>query len=256
MDGWAPATYLARVIAFLLVFALLSTPARSEIIGGEESYRACMALARSNPAHGEERALGMIALKGGAPARHCLATALLGLDRYADAADAFVQVAIETRDPQLRVEALGQAGNVWVLAGDLPRAVAAFGEAIRLRRDDPDLFIDRAIALAAAANYFEAIDDLNRAVDLDPRRAEAYVFRATACRYVDAPDLATEDVEAALALRPGFPEALIERGILRRLAGNDAGARADWISVLQRAPGSAAADAARDNLAKLDIKIR
>lgn len=229
-------------------------PARAEIIGGEESYRPCMALARDNPKDGEERALGMIALKGGAPARHCLATALLNLGRYADAADAFIDVAVATRDPTMRVEALGQAGNVWVMAGDLPRAVATFGEAIRLKGDDPDLFIDRAIALAAAANYFEAIDDLNRAVELDPGRAEAYVFRATAYRYVDATDLAVQDIEAALALKPGFPEALIERGVLRRLAGNDAGARADWISVLQRTPESPAGDAARENLAKLDVK--
>jgi tetratricopeptide (TPR) repeat protein len=254
MDGRAPATYLARVIASLLLLALLASPAQAEIIGGEESYRACMALARSNPTDAEERALGMIALKGGAPAQHCLATALLGLGRYADAADAFVEVAIVTRDPVLRIEALGQAGNVWVMAGDLPRAVATFGEAIRLKGDDPDLFIDRAIALAAAANYFEAVDDLNRAIELDPRRAEAYVFRATAYRYVDAADLALQDVEAALALKPGLPEALVERGVLRRLAGNNGGARADWISVLQRVPESPAADAARENLAKLDIK--
>lgn len=242
------------MIATLLLLALLAPPARAEIIGGEASYRSCMALARSNPAEGEERALGMIALKGGAPARHCLATALLGLGRYAKAAEEFVQVAIEAREPDLRVEALGQAGNVWVIAGDLPQAVAALGEAIKLRSDDPDLFVDRAIALAAAANYFEAIDDLNRAIELDGKRAEAYVFRATAYRYVDAPDLAIQDVEAALALKPGLPEALVERGVLRRLAGNAAGARADWIAVLQRAPESPAADAARENLAKLDVK--
>jgi tetratricopeptide (TPR) repeat protein len=254
MDGQAPAPYLARVNIALLLLVLLVSPAQAEIIGGEESYRACMALARSNPTEGEERALGMIALKGGAPARHCQATALLGLGRYAKAAEAFVQVAIEARDPELRVEALGQAGNVWVMAGDLPQAVAAFGQAIKLKPDDPDLFIDRAIALAAAANYFEAIDDLNRAIELDANRAEAYVFRATAYRYVDAADLATQDIEAALALKPGLPEALVERGILRRLAGNAAGARADWIAVLQRAPESPAADAARDNLAKLDLK--
>lgn len=242
------------IVPLLLALLSLSTPAKAEIIGGEESYRACMALAREKPKDGEERALGMIALKGGAPARHCLATALLNLGKYADAADTLVDVAVETRDPVMRIEALGQAGNVWVMAGDLPRAVATFTEAIRLKDNDPDLYIDRAIALAAATNYFEAIDDLDRAIELDSKRAEAYVFRATAYRYVDAFDLAVQDVEAALALKPGLPEALVERGALRRISGNDAGARADWIAVLQRAPESPAADSARENLAKLDIK--
>lgn len=39
-----------------------------------------------------------------------------------------------------------------------------------------------------------------------------------------------------------------------RLAGDDAGARADWLALLDRAPNSAAAQAARNNLERLDVK--
>jgi tetratricopeptide (TPR) repeat protein len=258
MDEAPVAAYLPWVIRLLLLAALLLPLAvpRADIIGDEASYRACLALARSKPEEGFERAAGMVAMRVGAPARHCQSVALIGLGRYAEAAEMLEQVAEETRDPTLGIEALAQAGNVWVLAGDLQRAARVLGEAIRNRPGDPDLYIDRAIALAGIASHFEAIDDLNRAIELDPRRAEAFVFRATAYRIVDAPELALQDVEAALALKPGLTEALVERGILRRQAGNEAGARADWIAVLQRAPDSPAADAARDNIEKMDVKVR
>jgi len=239
------------ILALLLM--VLAPSVQAEIVGGEQAYRDCLALARSKPDEGLERAAGLIGLGAGAPARHCQAVALTGLGRYREAGEALERLVNETKEPALRVEALGQAGNAWMLAGDLPRAAAAFGQALKLAPDDVEMLIDRAIALAGAANYFEAIDDLNRAIELAPNRAEARVFRASAYRSVDAPDLAREDVDAALALRPGLPEALIERGLLKRLAGDPNGARADWLSVIQRAPDSPAADAARENLAQLDL---
>jgi tetratricopeptide (TPR) repeat protein len=257
MDGTPVADYLACVIRLLLFVALLlPLPAGAEVIGGEASYRACLALARSKPQEGFEQAANMVAMRIGAPAQHCQAVALIGLGRYAEAAEMLEQVAEAAGDPTLGVEALAQAGNTWVLAGDLQRASRVLGEAIRHQPRDPDLYIDRAIALAGLASHFEAIDDLNRAIELDPRRAEAYVFRASAYRVVDAPELALQDIDAALALKPGLTEALVERGILRRQSGNEAGARADWIAVLQRDPESPAADAARDNLEKMDVKAR
>jgi tetratricopeptide (TPR) repeat protein len=257
MDGTPEAAYLPCVIRLLLIAALLlPLCARAEDMVGEEAYRACLALARGKPEEGFERAANMLAMRAGAPARHCLAVALIGRGRYPEAAHALEQVADEARDESLRVEALAQAGNVWIMAGDLKRATSVLGEAIRNSPNDADLYIDRSIALAGTGSHFEAIDDLNRAIELDRKRAEAYVFRATAYRQVDAPDLALQDVEAALALKPGLTEALVERGILRRQAGNVAGARADWIAVLQREPDSPAADAARDNLEKMDVKVR
>src|SRR3546814_7040409 len=76
-------------------------------------------------------------------------------------------------------------------------------------------------------------DLLNLALETDPRRVDALVLRASAYRYVDAPDFALENVERALAIAPEHPEALLERGILRRLKGDVAGARADWLKLLE-----------------------
>ena len=63
------------------------------------------------------------------------------------------------------------------------------------------------------------------------------------------------DVMAALKLAPDNPDGLLERGILRRLKGNDAGARADWLRAARLAPETPTAAAAQANLARLDVKV-
>ena len=63
------------------------------------------------------------------------------------------------------------------------------------------------------------------------------------------------DVNTVLMRDPIHPEALLERGILRRLNDDNAGARADWLKLLEIAPHSSAATAARANLERMDLKI-
>ena len=70
----------------------------------------------------------------------------------------------------------------------------------------------RANAAANMERYHEAVDDLGRALDRDPRRTDALVLRAAAWRHLGHLDLAQDDVERALAADPEDPEALLERG--------------------------------------------
>ena len=71
----------------------------------------------------------------------------------------------------------------------------------------------------------------------------------------DGLDLAREDIGRAMILEPDNLEGLLERGILRRLDGDKAGARDDWLQVVTLAPDSTAAKTARANLQKLDVKL-
>ena len=63
-----------------------------------------------------------------------------------------------------------------------------------------------------------------------------------------------EDAERALQLDPDNLEGLLERGILHRLTGDDDAARRDWLRVVTLAEESPAADDARANLERLDLK--
>ncbi|MEE2970468.1 MAG: hypothetical protein VX741_10090, partial [Pseudomonadota bacterium] len=114
----------------------------------------------------------------------------------------------------------------------------------------------RSISLAGLGRYWQAIDDLNRAIDIDPGRTEAFVFRVSAWRRVKSPELATEDIERALRIDPTHPGALVESGNIRIDSGDKDGARRDWMKIIRLAPWSASAETARRNLEKIDVKLK
>ena len=221
-----------------------------------KDYADCMTLARSQPEQAFENATAWEGVGGAEAARHCAAVALLGLGHYGEAASRLQALAEAVKGPQagLRPGLLAQAGQAWLLAAEPLRAYAVQSAALKLEPENVELWIDRAVTLATAENYWEAIDDLNEAESLAPARADILIFRASAYRFVEANDLALEDVGRGLSLDPNNPEGLLERGILRRLGGDEAGARADWLKTLTVAPGSPAAQAAQANLESLDVK--
>lgn len=246
--------FLAALAAALL--GALPAAAQRDIDPAGE-YASCMALVNRDPDAAFERAMAWRDFGGGAPARHCVALALLALGQSAEAAARLEALAQEMTDADapLRAEVFGQAGLAWLEAGQAERADAVLSAAVKLDPGNPDLWIDRAQALAARGAYRDAIGDLNRAIKLAPERADAHAYRASAYRFVDSLDRAAADIERALTLAPGDPVALLERGNIRRLAGDEAGARADWVQVLAEAPDTPAADAARTNLERLDVKV-
>ncbi len=241
---------LAGVLAAFSQGAGAQTTDRKAVAG----YAACMALAQADPQRAFEEAETWAVQGGGKSARHCAAISLFGLGRHSEAAGRLEQLsgamALDATGPRARV--LAQAGQAWLLAGDGARAQQALSQALALTPGDIELLIDRSIAWATSGQYWEAADDLNAASDLAPERADVLILRASAYRSLEAWDLANDDLSRALALDPGNPDGLLERGIMRSLAGDAPGARADWTRIVEAAPDSAAAAAARNNLAGLE----
>jgi len=244
------------LLAILLSAGLAeSAMAQGTGFGNAGQYEVCMELARNDPDSAFDTALAWEDEGGGDAARHCAAVALIELGYYGEAATRLERLVqgIDARNAHLRVSLLAQAGQAWWLEGELQRAYAVQTAALELAPRNPDILIDRGATLASARNYWEAIDDFNLALEIDARRADALVYRASAYRYVDALELARADVERALQLEPSHPEGLLERGMLRRLAGDENGARQDWVRVTSEYPESEAAAAARVNLEKMDV---
>jgi tetratricopeptide (TPR) repeat protein len=219
-------------------------------------YDACMRKAEREPDAAFEDAMGWARARGGGePALHCAAVALFNRGSYRQAADAFTDLAARFRDRRtlLRASLVAQAGRAWLAADEPARAVSAFAAAIEISPETPTFWIDRAEAQAAEGKFWEAIDDLNRAIDLDAGRGDARALRAAAYRQVDATDLAIEDADAAVRLAPKLPEAWLERGILRRMRGDKDGARRDWREVLLLEPDGQAAETARANIERMEL---
>lgn len=217
-------------------------------------YAECMGLARSQP----KKAIGIAAKwerEGGSEgARHCSAVALLNNGEYEEAARRLESLAATSRRPgvTLKAELLAQAGQAWLIAGKPTEALSAQTRALKLAGPETELLLDRAITRASVGDYWEAIDDLNRAIDGDYRRVDALIYRATAWRKLKNLDLAHDDIARAVEIAPMNTDALLERGNIRLLRDDKDGAASDWRAVIGVDAKSPAADAARDNLAKLN----
>lgn len=252
-------------VAALIAFAAVATPAAAQRVrppvappaDAGADYRRCLERAAQAPLEALADADGWAARGGGDPARHCAALALLHSGRAREAAERLERLADEWHrpNPALRAEVLAQAGRAWLEAGDPSRANAVFTTAIEISPNNIEVYVDRAEALAAAGSYWDAIDDLNHVLDLNPRRADALAMRASAYRYVDSLELAAADAEQAVAIDAALPEAWLERGIIARLRGNLAQARADWGRALRLDPEGPVGDAVRANIERLELRL-
>jgi len=219
--------------------------------GGD--YEKCLGMLTNDPAGAQSFAEAWEATGGGDGATHCLGLATIALgdpDRGAQMLEDLANASHGTN--VARATVYGQADQAWMMAGDANRAYGAATLALSLSPEDVDLLIDRAIAAGILERWQDAIDDLTHALDIDPRRPDAYTFRGSAWRHMGHLDLAQDDVARALTLDPDQPEALLERGILRQRGNDPDGARADWQRAIALAPDTATADLAQQNLALLE----
>jgi len=233
----------------------------------EDRYRDCVKLSQINPSKAYDQAIEWQKQGGGGGSRHCAALALVGMGRYEDAATILQQLAEDvqvssTASPlgtstgqALRADLLSQSGNAWLMAKQYQSAYEVLSSALKyVAAKSPtarDILIDRARASAGQRDFGLALNDLDKAIELDPTRPEIYVFRASALRETKQIDLAAKDIEMALKLDPGNLDALLERGYIRQLQKNDTGAREDWQHVADAAKGSPVAHQAEENLKTL-----
>ncbi|WP_308219859.1 tetratricopeptide repeat protein [Roseomonas populi] len=229
---------------------VLPLPPEPPRVADSPEYEECLGKLRDDAQGALAFAEAWEARGGADGARHCSALALLALGEPERAASRLENLGGRTTvGPAARAAVYGQAGQAWMVAGQAVRANGAFTLALSFTPNDPELLVDRAIAAGMLGRFADSLADIDRALAQDAQRAEAWVFRAAALRHLERPQEALRDIERALQIEPGSPEALLERGILRQLQGDTAGARADWESVVANSPDSAAADLAQQNLA-------
>ncbi len=214
-------------------------------------YRECMALARAEPLKALPTAERWHQQGGGLAARHCVATAMFNAGRYGQAAAQFESIARDMgrERPGLRAELWAQAGQAFVEAGAIEKAVEAQSRALELKSDDADLWLDRGISFGLLRAWPRAISDFDRALALRRDDIEILVLRAAAWRHAGNPAKALDDASRALKVAPGHSEALLERGFAYLARGDRSSANLDFSSVLRLVPpGSSAARSAEMGL--------
>lgn len=91
------------------------------------------------------------------------------------------------------------------------RAIRITTDAIARGCRNADLYQTRSICYAGQGRMDLAFDDINAAIDLDPRYEYSYLFRASLYRDSSQFDLALADLNKAIELAPTSAEAYFER---------------------------------------------
>jgi tetratricopeptide (TPR) repeat protein len=241
----------AFVTLCVCAYPYATVSASEKTVEPNAGYEHCLAEVKRDPTHALTEAEQWSNAGGGAASLDCAGLALAQLKRYGEAAQALENAAAITAATAPKTDLLDQAGNAWLLAGNTAKADGAFSKALELAPQNEDVLADRARARGAAKNWSGAFDDLTAVIALDPDRADIYVLRASALHAEGKRQQARVDVDHALQIYPGYPEALLERGAMRMETGDIAGARADWQQAAHEAPDSNAGQTARARLATI-----
>lgn len=230
----------ALVLGVIMLVGIAGARSHAQTLDPEAEYAACLDLARKNPAEALERAKRWWDSGGNFGPRHCISVALVIQENYLQAAKILEDLANDAKPEiaALRADIYNQAGQAYYLAGLYEQAIPLYTQALLGKPRDVDFLIDRAVARDEFGQHFEAIDDLNLALEIEPSRAEAWLYRANAYRHLNSLDLALDDADRAVALSSRSPEALLERATIKSLRKDEAGARADLQSIVKLAPGS------------------
>lgn len=195
-----------------------------------------------------------------AQSAHCLGLALVSLNRFTEAKQAFELASGEAPAENLAYSArlAAMAGNAAMAAGDaeaaLPLLDIAGGKA-EAAGDLPlkaGLRVDLARVLVKLDRPEDAAAALKEAREADGDNAQAWLLSATLSRRMDQLADAQAQIERAALLAPRDPAVGLEAGVIAALAGRNNDARGSFESVIAVAPESPLAERARDYLAQLD----
>lgn len=221
-------------------------------------YKACLALATSNPEAAQNEAERFRLAGGGARARQCLGLAYAMQEKWRDAAIAFeaaAQEATAAKDP-LATRYWAQAGNAWLATGEPVKAYAALNTALGAGtltgQDKGEALLDRARSLVAAGQVAAARTDLDAALEDAPNDPLAWLLSATLARRTKDLARAQNDIAQALKLSADDASVQLEAGNIAALAGDGDGAKKAWETAVKIAPTSPAGQNARAALAQFD----
>lgn len=210
----------------------------------------CLQHATEDPAKAQFEAEKWRDEGGGVAAKRCLGTVYANQQRWKLAAETFEAAAREGGAGGGDLWAL--AGNAWLASGDVGRAGTAIDTAIGsgslAGAAMGEAHLDRARVRVAAGDLTGARDDLDSAVEKVPDDALAWLLSATLARRMKDGPRAVTDIREALKRAPEDPATHLEAGNIAASAGDEAAARASWSRVIELAPGTGMAEAARKAL--------
>ena len=105
-----------------------------------------------------------------------------------------------------------QHGSLLMVLGQIDRAIEAYSRALELNPRDAEAYNNRGIAYHRKREVDQAIEDYSKVMELNPGLAIAYNNRGVAHNSKGKVDGAIEDYNIAIGLNPDFVDAYYNRG--------------------------------------------
>jgi tetratricopeptide (TPR) repeat protein len=122
----------------------------------------------------------------------------------------------------------------WTQVGYWQNSITLFDHTLKVTDNNWLAYNIRGAAYNGLGNYKQAIEDLNKAIEIEPGYADAYYNRGIAYKGLGNYKEAIEDFDRAIEIRPGFAEAYIKRGLAYTMLGNSKQAIEDFTRASKR----------------------
>jgi tetratricopeptide (TPR) repeat protein len=129
----------------------------------------------------------------------------------------------------------------WNQCGYWKNNIILFSHTLKVTDNNWFAYNNRGVTYKDLGNYSQAIEDLNRAIEIRPGYADAYNNRGVAYRGLGNNKQAIKDYDRAIEIRPGYADAYNNRGVAYNSLGNYRQAIEDYDRVIKSIPGFAEA---------------
>jgi tetratricopeptide (TPR) repeat protein len=133
-------------------------------------------------------------------------------------------------------------GFAFLQTGKQAEALRDFNRALDLNPNDADAYLGRAVVSSRMGKHAAALTDLDRAIETDARYAEAHAKRCFVKMMLNRPADAVFDCERAVALDPRHRDAHTNLGVVYAAMGRAADAEASYRRALAIDPDNADAN--------------
>ena len=134
-----------------------------------------------------------------------------------------------------------QQGNVFMMIGQIDKAIDTYSHVLDLNASDADTYFNRGLAYHDKGDLDRAIGDYTKAVELRPDFAWAYTNRGLVYKSIGNFDLAIGDHNRAIELKPDFAGAYTNCGAIHLKKGELDQAIDDYNAAIQLRPQFAVA---------------
>ncbi|WP_051408851.1 tetratricopeptide repeat protein [Syntrophorhabdus aromaticivorans] len=115
-------------------------------------------------------------------------------------------------------------------------SITLYNHTLAITKRNGAIYMNRGTAYLVLGDYRAAIEDLGRAIEIDPKFAPAYLNRSTAYGVMGDHARAVADLNKALEINPQYALAYRNRGITYEIMGDYARAMADFTKAARLDP--------------------